>query len=42
MIYLISFLMLGINRSGEILKYLKSQTQGGDLRTLHYFIKNIA
>jgi len=42
MVYLISFLMLGINRSGEILKDLKSQATGGDLRTIHDFIANVA
>jgi hypothetical protein len=41
MVYLVSFLMMGINRSGEILKDLKSQTKGGDLRTIHYFIADI-
>jgi len=42
MVYLVSFLMLGINRSSEILKDLKSQAKGGDLRTIHDFVANIA
>jgi len=42
MVYLVSFLMMGINRSGEILKDRKSQAKGGDLRTIHDFIASIA
>ena len=42
MVYIVSFLMLGVNRAGEILKDIKAQSKGGDLRTIHDFVAGIA
>lgn len=38
MIYLVSFFMMGINASTQIINYIRTQYKGGDLKIIHDFL----
>ena len=42
MIYLVSFFMMGMDASTEMLTYLKSQYKGSDLKVVHDFMVEVA